>query len=129
MRKIDDSGPKKESELKSVRQIRVRYSDIEGKRPDPFMRHCIIKSNLGQIRIGSDNEVDLARIFVDTGANCNTISRKYSTLLDQGPKCRFYPGGIDINLVGGQRLKVLGDKITFMTEVKLREVFIPNKNF
>ena len=53
------------------------------------------------------------------------------SILDQGLKCAFYPspGGIDINLVGGQRLKVLGDKITFMTEVKLREVFIPNKNF
>jgi len=54
--------------------------------------------------------------------NCNTITRKfYSTLLDQGLKCAFYPGppgGIDINLVGGQRLGVSGDKTTFMTEVK-----------
>ena len=86
------------------------------------MRHWIIFSNLSQIRFGSDNEGHLAQIFVDTGANCNTISRKfYSTLLDQGLKCAFYPGppgGIDINFVGGRRLEVSGDKATFMTEVK-----------
>ena len=28
------------------------------------------------------------------------------------------PGGIDINLVGDQRLGMSGDKATFMTEVK-----------
>jgi len=106
----------------TLSQIRILYSDIEDKRADPFMRHWIILSNLGQIRLGSDNLCHLARIFVDTGAKCNTISRKfYSTLLDQGLKCAFYPGppgGIDINLVGGQRLGVSGDKTTFMTEVK-----------
>ena len=97
--------PKPESEAKSVRQIRFRYSDIEEKSSDPFMRHWIILSNLGQIRLGSDNEGHLARIVVDTDANFNTITRKfYSILLDQGLKCAFYPGppgGIDINLVGG----------------------------
>ena len=112
MRKIDDSGPEQESEAKSVRQIRIRYSDIEGKLSDPFMRHWIILSSLGQIRLSSDNEGHSATIFVDTGANCNTISRTFfSMLLDQDLKCAFYPGppgGIDINLVGGQRLGVLG---------------------
>ena len=42
-------------------------------------------------------------------------------LLDQGLKCAFYPGppgGIEINLVGGQRLGVSGDKTMIMTEVK-----------
>ena len=42
-------------------------------------------------------------------------------MLDQGLKCAFYPGpsgGIEINLVGGQRLGVSGDKAMFMTEVK-----------
>ena len=96
------------------------------------MRHWIILSNLGQIRLGSDNEGHLARIFIDTGANCNTITRKfYSTLLDQGLKCAFYPGilgGIDIYLVGGQRLGVSGDKTTLTTELKtnLGGAFIPN---
>ena len=31
MRKIDDFGPKPESEAVSVRQIQIRYSDIEDK--------------------------------------------------------------------------------------------------
>ena len=73
------------------------------------MRHWIILSNLGQIRLGSDNEGHLASgIFIDTGVNCNTITRKfYSILLDQGLKCAIYPGppgGIDINLVVGRPL-------------------------
>jgi len=103
--------PKPESEAKSVRQIRIRYSDIEEKSSHPFMRHWIILLNLGQIRLGSDNEGHLERIVIDTGANCNTITRKfYSILLDQGLKCAFYPGDIEINLVGGQRLRVSGDK-------------------
>jgi len=41
--------------------------------------------------------------------------------LDQGLKCAFNlgpPGGIDINLVGCQRLGVSGHKTTFMTEVE-----------
>jgi len=80
------------------------------------MRHLSILSNLGEIRLGSDNEGHLARIFIDIGANCNTITRKfYSTLLDQGLKCAFYPGppgGIDVDLVGSHRLGVSGDKTT-----------------
>ena len=71
--------------------------------------------------MGSDYEGHLARIFIDTGANCNTITRKfYSIFLDQGLQCAFYPGPfgvIEINLVGGQRLGVSGDKAMFMTEV------------
>ena len=105
-----------------VRQIRIRNSDIEDKRADPFMRHWIILSNLSQIKLGLDYEGHLARIFVYTGANCNTICRKfYSTLLGQRLKYAFYPGppgGIDINLFGVKRLGVSGDKTTFMTEVK-----------
>jgi len=81
------------------------------------MRQWIILSNPGQIRMVSDNESHLTRIF-DTGANCNTITRKfYSILMDQGLKCAFHsgpPGGIDINLVGGQRLGVSGNRTTFM---------------
>ena len=118
-----------------MRQIRVSFSDIEDTRPNAFMRHLIILSNLGRIRIGLNNEGHLARIFVDTGANCNTIRKFYLTLQDgQGLKRTFYPGpprGIDMNLVGGQRLNVSGDKTTFMTEVKqpIGDVFILNKNF
>ena len=42
IRKIEDSGPKSDPEAKSVRQIRMRYSDIEEQNSDPFMRHWII---------------------------------------------------------------------------------------
>ena len=59
--------------------------------------------------------------FLRAQANCNTISRKfYRTLLDQGLKCTFYRGpskDIETNLVGGQRLHVLSNKINIMTEV------------
>ena len=48
MRKIDDSGPKQDSEVKSVLQIRIRYPDIEDNRADPFMRHWIILSTLAK---------------------------------------------------------------------------------
>ena len=113
VRKIDDFVTKHDSKAKSVRQIRIRCSDIADKRSDPFMRHWIILSNLGRVRLGSDNEGHLGLIFVDTGTNYNTISRKFnSTLLDQGLKCAFYPGpprDIDINLVGG---RVLGCLVT-----------------
>ena len=76
VRKIEDFGLKPDSEAKSVRQIRIRYSDIEDKSSDPFMRHRIILSKLGEIRLGSDNEGHLARIFIDTGENCDTIHQK-----------------------------------------------------
>ena len=77
VRKIEDFGSKSDFEAKLVRQIRIRYSDIEENSSDPFMRHWIILSNLGQIRLSSDNEGHLARIFIDSGANCNTITRKF----------------------------------------------------
>ena len=92
------------------------------------MRNRIILKNLGQMRLGSDFEGHLAKIFIDTGANCNTITIKfYSTLVDQGLKC-FYPGpsgGIEINSVGGQRLGVSGDKTMFMTDVKNHVGYFP----
>ena len=109
------------------------FSDIEEESSDPFMRHWIILPNLGRIRLGSDNEEHLARIFIGTGANCYTITRKfYSILLDQGLKYAFYPGppgGIDIDLVGGQRLGVLGGDYVYDRSKSHGEVFIPNKNF
>ena len=58
---MEDSGPKSDPEAKSVRQIRIRYLDIEEQNSDPFMRHWIILKNLGQIRLGSDFEGHLAK--------------------------------------------------------------------
>ena len=52
--------------------------------------------------------------------------------MDQGLKCAFNPGppgGIEINLVGGQRLGVSADKTMLMTEVKTTwGTFILNRN-
>ena len=83
---------------------------------DHFIQPSLNQNMLGQ------REGHLAQIFVDTGANCNIISRKfYSTLQDQGLKCHLYPDPpecTDINLVGGQRLKVSGDKTSFIAGVK-----------
>jgi len=64
VRKIEDFGSKPDSKAESVHQIRIRYSGIEEKSSDPFMRHWIILSNLGKIRLGSDNEVHLARTLL-----------------------------------------------------------------
>ena len=54
-------------------------------------------------------------------------------LLEKGLKGAFYPGppgGIEINLVGNQRIGLSGDKTTFMTEVKTTlKCFTLNKNF
>ena len=111
MQNIEDYSAKSDVEVKSVRiRHQTRYSNIEDKPPDPFMRYWIFLTNLGQFRIQSSNEGHLVPIFVDTGADCNTITRKvYRTLLDQSLKCAFYPGsgkGMDVNLVGGQRLNI-----------------------
>ena len=78
--KMDDFGPQPESKAKSVRQIRIRHSDIEDKSSDPLMRHWIILSNLGEILLCSNKEDHLVRIFIDTGANCNTIARMSALL-------------------------------------------------
>ena len=41
-------------------------------------------------RVGAENEGHLVRVFVDIGANCNTISRKfYEVLVAQDVKCVF----------------------------------------
>ena len=85
------------------------------------MRYWVILSNLGQMRIGPENEGHLAKVFVDTGANCNTISRTfYEIVVSQGLKCAFYPGpskGVHINLIGGQVLNISGDRVLVQTEV------------
>ena len=56
------------------------------------------------------NEGHLAKVFMDTGSNFNTISRKfYEILVVQGLKCASYPGSIKdirINLISGHILNV-----------------------
>ena len=53
VRKVDNFSAKKEVGAKSIRQIRIRYSDLKAaERQDPFMRYKIILCNLGKLRIG-----------------------------------------------------------------------------
>ena len=78
VRKMEEGNNKEDPEKKSIRQIRARFYDLEIDIKDPFMRYWTILSNLGQMRIGPENEGHLAKEFIDTGANCNTISRNFS---------------------------------------------------
>ena len=77
VRKMEEGNNKEDPEKKSIRQIRARFYDLEIDIKDPFMRYWTILSNLGQMRIGPENEGHLAKEFIDTGANCNTISRNF----------------------------------------------------
>ena len=80
------------------------------------MRYRVI---LSYLRISSVNEGHPAKVFVDTGANCNTISRKfYEILVAQGLKCAFplvLRVSNNINLVGGQVLHDTGDRVIVQT--------------
>ena len=71
--------------------------------------------------VNAENAGHPLRLFVDTGANCNTISWKfYETLVAQGLECVFHPGpteGFNINLVCKQVLHVTGDRFIVQTEV------------
>ena len=63
----------------------------------------------------------LAQVFVDTGANCNTISRSFfEQLIDRGLVSELVKGpetGVRINLVGGQTLGISGDKTIMEVDV------------
>ena len=37
VRKVDDSSVKEEGEAKAIRQIRIRYSDLNAEREGPFI--------------------------------------------------------------------------------------------
>ena len=54
-------------------------------------------------------------MFLETGANCNTISRRFfDQLIARGLVSEFIKGsemGVRINLVGGQNLMISGNKI------------------
>jgi len=57
VRKVDNSSVKEELEAKSIRQIRIRYSDLNAEREDPFIRYWIILTDLGQLRIGPVKDI------------------------------------------------------------------------
>ena len=63
--------------FKEIRQIKIRHSDLNRSDPDPFLRYWIKVYDLaGLVRDAADPGY-LAHVFVDTGANCNTISRRF----------------------------------------------------
>jgi hypothetical protein len=80
----------------------ILKEDLESKSSVRFVSDILISRHLS---IGAHNEGHHAKIFVDTGANCKTISRKfYQTLVDQGLTCAFIPVHskvLSINLVDG----------------------------
>ena len=41
------------------------------------MQYLVILSNLGQARVGPENDGHLVKVFVDTGANCDTSRENF----------------------------------------------------
>ena len=101
-----DRKKEEQSEIKSddkvVRQISMRYSDFADGYTDPFLRYWVLCYGLGPILDLTKNG-HLARIFVDTGAYINTITRYfYNMLVNQGLMSKFALGlsnGIEVKLV------------------------------
>ena len=60
-------------------------------------------------------------MFVDTDANCNTISRRFfDDLAARGLVAKLIKGpeaGVRINLVGGQNLMISGDEVKMEVNV------------
>jgi len=83
VRQLEDPAEKKDE--KSIRQIRIRHSDSG--EYDPFLCYRIKIYDLsGPFR-------DPAQVFVDTGTNCNTISRTlFAHLIDRGLVSEFVKG-------------------------------------
>jgi hypothetical protein len=105
----------------SLRQIRIRYSAMETVEEDEFMRYQVMLLNRGDKIRSLNNPGHAARIFIDTGVNVNTISRKFRQyLLDHGLRNIFIPGpegGLMVTLAGGHQMRVTGDMVCIMVEV------------
>ena len=75
-KKEEPVADKAVDEPKSIRQIRIRFSDLTMEEKDPFIRYWIkVYGNRG-LGNGIDAEGKDVRVFVDTGANVNTMSRR-----------------------------------------------------
>ena len=57
------------------------------------------------------------RVFVDTGANVNTMSRSQLVAFLDANVDFDYIEGLEVKLVGGQTLHVAGDRVRILTEV------------
>ena len=80
-------------ELKSIRQIRIRFSDLIMEEKDPVIRYWTkVYGNRG-LGNGVDVEGKDVRVFVDTGANVNTMSRsQLVAFLDSNVDFEFSEG-------------------------------------
>jgi hypothetical protein len=58
-----------------IRQIRIHFSDLTAGDNDPFNRYSIKVYVNRKLANGVDAEGKDVRVFVDTGANVNTMSR------------------------------------------------------
>ena len=76
LRQLEEPSNEK-MDKKAMRQIRIRHLDLNRSIPDPFLRCWIKLYDLsGPVR----EELHpgyLAHVFVDTGANWNTIKRRF----------------------------------------------------
>ena len=105
-------------ESKSVHRILIRLSDLTADDNDPFIRYWIKVYGNQKSEDGRESERKDVRVFVDTGANVNTMSRRqFVAFLDSNLDLEGPFGGLEVKLVGGQTLHVAGDKARNETEV------------
>ena len=102
-------------------EIKIRHSDLNRNDPEPFLRYWIKQYDLtGPVR-DELNPGYLAHVFVDTGVNCNTISRTFfDDLVGRGLVAAFIKGpeeGVRISFVGGQSLVISRDKVKMEVDV------------
>ena len=75
VRQLEEPSNDKKEE-KAIRQIRIRHSELNRSDPELFIQYWIKVYDLaGPVRDGHPGY--LAHVFVDTGANYNTISRRF----------------------------------------------------
>jgi len=73
VRKMEE--PEAEKAVEEIRLIRIRFSDLTMEENDPFIRYWINFYGNRRLGNGVDAEGKDVRVFVDTGANVNTMSR------------------------------------------------------
>ena len=116
VRKMEEPVAEKAvEEPKSIRLIRIRFSDLTMEENDRFIRYWIKVYGYRGLGNGVDAEGKDVRVFVDTRTNVNTMSRSQLVAFmdanvdfdhEEGPF-----GGLEVKLVSGQTLHVAGDRV------------------
>ena len=84
---------------KSIRQIRIRFSDLTAEDNDPFIRYWMVLNTMSR-----SQSIAFLDVNVDFDyALLTTVEVPF--------------GGLEVKLVGGQTLHVAGDKVRIQTEV------------